>query len=214
MFGLHRNYLPPKKQSTVSWDVARYPRPIQNQAQRGATSVRQSGDPDALKKITALESELLNLRAQIAMIVTGTPPSGEHSHHISASFSQKQQLVIFNYQSFRALFTLLTGLIEPQNVPGPTLMSPPALTSTPRCVAPPPPPPPPPPPLPGPKSSTETLSALELIRQRRKDEKGHNKGQFESRDSAHCRGLEVKGTPSMLDVLKDLNQVKLRTVER
>lgn len=102
MFGLHRNYLPPKKQSTVSRDVARYPRPIQNQAQRG--SVRQSGDPDALKKITALESELLNLRAQIAMIVTGTPPSGEHSHHISASFSQKQQLVIFNYVTY--LFVL------------------------------------------------------------------------------------------------------------
>lgn len=96
MFGLRRNYLPPRKQGTVSRDVVRYPRPILNEAQRGATSVRQSGDPDALKKITALESELLNLRAQIAMIVTGAPPSGEHSRHISASFSQKQQFVIFN----------------------------------------------------------------------------------------------------------------------
>lgn len=75
VFGLHRNHLPPKKRSTVNRNVARYPGPpTLNQAQRGVISVRQSADPDALKKITALENELLKLRAQIAMIVT--PASG------------------------------------------------------------------------------------------------------------------------------------------
>ncbi|KAI3364365.1 hypothetical protein L3Q82_011162, partial [Scortum barcoo] len=52
-------------------------------------------------------------------------------------------------------------------------------------------------------SSTETSSVLELIRQRKKD-----------KDSGLSSGSEVKGIPSMLDVLKDLNQVKLRSVER
>ncbi|XP_044025789.1 mitochondrial fission regulator 2 [Siniperca chuatsi] len=172
-----RNHLLPRKGSTVNRDVVRYPGPVINQAQRGGRSVRQTSDPDALKKITVLESELLKLRAQIAMIVTAAPAS---------------------------------GLTESQNAPGTPLMSPPphpALTSTPRCAAPPPPPPLPPP---CPSASTETSSVLQLIRQRRKDEKDLNKGQ----DWGLSRGSGVKGIPSMLDVLKDLNQVKLRSVER
>ncbi|XP_045916452.1 mitochondrial fission regulator 2 isoform X2 [Micropterus dolomieu] len=167
-----RNHLPPKIQCAVNRDVVRYPGPALNQTQRGGRPVRQTTNTDALEKITVLESELLKLRAQIAMIVTAAPASGP---------------------------------IESQNAPGTPLMYPPprpALTSTPRCAAPPPPPPPPPPPCPS--SSTETSSVLQLIRQRRKDEKDLDKGQ----------GLEVKGIPSMLDVLKDLNQVKLRSVER
>ncbi|XP_073349261.1 mitochondrial fission regulator 2 [Pagrus major] len=177
-FAKTRNHLPPKKQSTVNRDMVRYPGPVLNQAQRGGRSVRQATNPDALKKITLLENELLKLRAQIAMIVTAAPAP---------------------------------GLIESQNAPGTPLMSPsalPVLTSTPRCGAPPPPPPPPPPPCLN--SSTEKVSVLDLIRQRRKNEKGLDKGQLKPQES----GLEVKGMPSMLDVLKDLNQVKLRSVER
>lgn len=171
-FAKSRNHLPPKKQGTVKRDVVRYPGPAQQiKAQRGGGPVRQTTDPEALKKITALESELLKLRAQIAMIVTAAPAS---------------------------------SLTESQNTPDRPLMSPPpppALTSTPRC-APPPPPPPPPPLPPCSTSSTETSSVLDLIRQRRKNEKD------KPQDS------KVKGIPSMLDVLKDLNQVKLRSVER
>lgn len=37
---------------------------------------KQMADPSALEKITALESELLKLRAQIAMIITAAPGSG------------------------------------------------------------------------------------------------------------------------------------------
>ncbi|XP_031177775.1 mitochondrial fission regulator 2 [Sander lucioperca] len=167
-FAKTRNHLPPKKQSTVNRDVVRYPGPAQNNAQRGGRFVRQRTEPDALKKITALENELLKLQAQIAMIVTAAPAS---------------------------------GLTESQNTVGMLLMSPPpppALTSTPRCA---PPPPPPPPPCPG--SSAKTSSLLELIRQRRKNDKD-----LKPQDS------DVKGIPSMLDVLKDLNQVKLRSVAR
>ncbi|XP_070843706.1 mitochondrial fission regulator 2 [Chaetodon trifascialis] len=173
-FAKTRNHLPPKKRITVNRDAVRYPEPALNRVQRGGRPVRQTTDPDALKKITALESELLKLRAQIAMIVTAAPDS---------------------------------GLIKSQNAPGSPLMSslpPPTLTSTPRCAA--PPPPPPPPPLPCPDSSAQTSSVIELIRQRRKDEKDLNKGQLKLQ--------EVKGIPSMLDVLKNLNQVKLRSVER
>ncbi|AWP19914.1 putative mitochondrial fission regulator 2-like [Scophthalmus maximus] len=179
-----RNHLPPKKQSTVNRDVARHPGPAPTRAQRGGRAVRPATEPDALKKITALESELLKLRAQIAMIVTAAPAS---------------------------------GLRESQNTPGTPLMSPPprpALTSTPRCAAPPPPPPPPPPlPPPCPGVSTDTLSVAELIRQRRKHEKDAN-GQLKSEGSGLTSGSEAKGIPSMLDVLKDLNQVKLRSVDR
>ncbi|XP_060947754.1 mitochondrial fission regulator 2 [Limanda limanda] len=161
-----RNHLPPKQRSTVNQDMVRHPGPATRQTQRGGRAVRQSADPVALKKITALESELLQLRAQIAMIVTAAPAS---------------------------------GLTECRNAPGtPQMCAQPTLTSTPRTAA--PPPPPPPPPCPG--TSTETLSMVDLIRQRRNNEK------------APGRGVEVKGLPSMLDVLKDISQVTLRTVER
>lgn len=185
-FAKTRNHLPPKKQNTMNSNTVRGPGLVLNQAHRGGMSVRQKTNPDALKKITALEEELLKLRAQIAMIVTAAPASGS------------------------------------QDSPGTPLMSPPAppaLTSTP-CRAPPPPPPPPPPPLPCPASSPDTPSVLDLIRQRKKAGKPHGQGKgeasshFQSQEQGLTKGSGVKGIPSMLDVLKDLNQVKLRSVER
>ncbi|XP_047429600.1 mitochondrial fission regulator 2 [Mugil cephalus] len=181
-FAKTRNHLPPKTRNTVNQDVMmkRYPRPAPNRAGTGGGSVRQAVNPDALKKISALENELLKLRAQIAMIVTDGPASGlTASHDAPASPLSRPPL--------------------------------PAFTSTPHSAAAPPPPPPPPPPLPPSpclSSSTETSSVLQLIRQR-KNEKGLDKGQLRPQE-----GTEKKGMPSMLDVLKDLNQVKLRSVER
>lgn len=81
---------------------------------------------------------------------------------------------------------------------------PPTLTSTPvRAAA----PPPPPPPLPHPCSSstTQTQSVSELIKTRRNNPDKKPQGAV---------GSEEKGIPSMLDVLKNLNQVKLRSVQR
>ncbi|XP_045577166.1 mitochondrial fission regulator 2 isoform X2 [Salmo salar] len=149
-------------------------------------------DPVALRKITALEDELLKLRAQIAMIVTA-PPSGPANS---------------------------------QNLPGTPGMSPASfLTSTP-CYPPPPPPPPccppppPPPPCPLPPSSSVGLSeAVDLIQQGRESGKGHAQGKsheagqvglLQSQDKAVGQGPVL----TMLDVLNDLNQVKLRSVER
>lgn len=77
MCGILRNHLPPKKDSVMIQDLMRYPRPAQSKAQNGGgVSVQQRADPEALQKITQLESELLKLRAQIAMIVTAAPSSG------------------------------------------------------------------------------------------------------------------------------------------
>ncbi|XP_071268556.1 mitochondrial fission regulator 2 [Salvelinus alpinus] len=136
-------------------------------------------DPVALRKITALEEELLKLRAQIAMIVTAPPSGPAHS----------------------------------QNLPGTPGMSPASvLTSTPRC--------PPPPPCPPPPSSSVGLSAVEnLIQQGREAGKGHAQGKsheagqvglLQSQDKAVGQGP----VPTMLDVLNDLKQVKLRSVQR
>ncbi|XP_037541334.1 mitochondrial fission regulator 2 [Nematolebias whitei] len=173
-FARTRNHLPPKK----TQDLIRNPRLPPTQAQRGGTAVRQKTNPEALQKISELESELLKLRAQIARIVTAAPCS---------------------------------GLTESQNPPGSPLMFPssaPALTSTPRSAAAPPPPPPPPLP-PCITTSTETASVLELIQQRHIKET--DAGLQQTRLS---KELNNKHLPSMLDVLKDLNQVKLRSVQR
>ncbi|XP_052380570.1 mitochondrial fission regulator 2 [Oncorhynchus keta] len=153
-------------------------------AQPGDMMLGHRSDPVALRKITALEDELLKLRAQIAMIVTA-PPSA-HS----------------------------------QNLPGTPGMSPASvLTSTP-CRPPPPPCPPPPPPCPPPPSSSVGLSAVEnLIQQDREAGKGHAQGKsheagqvglLQSQDKAVGQGP----VPTMLDVLNELNQVKLRSVQR
>lgn len=173
-----RNHLPPNKLTNVHRNIARYPGLSLNQAQKGVRSARKTPDPEALKKITALESELLKLQAQIAMIVTAAPTSG---------------------------LTQCPPMMSPP--------PPPALTSTPRrptaALPPPPPPPPPPPAPPCPSSSSHTVS--ELIQKRRNNP---DKDRLKPQDSGPLRGSEVKGLPSMLDVLKDLNQVKLRSVKR
>uniref|UniRef100_W5UGE5 Mitochondrial fission regulator n=1 Tax=Ictalurus punctatus TaxID=7998 RepID=W5UGE5_ICTPU len=77
----------------------------------------------------------------------------------------------------------------------------PLLTSTP-FTAPPPPPPPPLPPSPG--IGLAKISVTDVIRQRQAARMGKS-GVYESSPPA---------VPSMLDVLKDMNKVKLRNVER
>ncbi|MED6253770.1 hypothetical protein ATANTOWER_000897 [Ataeniobius toweri] len=178
-FARTRNHLPPTKDNTMSQDLIRYPRLALNQARIGGGSVRQRADPEALQKITQLESELLKLRAQIAMIVTAAPSP---------------------------------ALTETLNAPCSPLMSPAplqTLTSTPRHAA----PPPPPPPLPPCQSfSNEKSSVMDLIKERRNN--NYDRGQLQAQHSGLSRNMENRQVPSMLDVLRDLNQVKLRSVER
>lgn len=71
-------------------------------------------------------------------------------------------------------------------------------------VVPPPPPPPPPPPLPAPPQST---SAIDLIRARR--EKKACAGKTSDKSSPKKPDM-----PNMLEILKDMNSVKLRSVKR
>ncbi|NWX23342.1 MTFR1 regulator, partial [Aegotheles bennettii] len=73
-------------------------------------------------------------------------------------------------------------------------------------VAPPPPPPPPPPPLPPPGLQRST-SAIELIKERKN--KKTNSGQNLTEN-----GPKKSEIPNMLEILKDMNSVKLRSVKR
>ncbi|KAF1555100.1 Mitochondrial fission regulator 1, partial [Eudyptes schlegeli] len=73
-------------------------------------------------------------------------------------------------------------------------------------VAPPPPPPPPPPPLP-PPGLQQSMSAIELIKERKN--KKMNSGQNLTEN-----GPKKSEIPNMLEILKDMNNVKLRSVKR
>ncbi|KFO90451.1 Mitochondrial fission regulator 1, partial [Buceros rhinoceros silvestris] len=73
-------------------------------------------------------------------------------------------------------------------------------------VAPPPPPPPPPPPLP-PPAPQQGVSALELIKERKN--RRTNSGQERTEN-----GPKKSEMPNMLEILKDMNSVKLRAVKR
>ncbi|XP_015267336.1 PREDICTED: mitochondrial fission regulator 2 [Gekko japonicus] len=107
-----------------------------------------------------------------------------------------------NYQS-------CSGTVNSSNTPGSTFPQS-SMTSTPvpisscSTVI-----PPPPPPLPEvlPSESGPQISTTELIKQRRAASK--------NKDIANRAGCqEAKAVPSMADVLKDINKVKLRAVER
>lgn len=75
---LHRNHLAPRKESTVNQNAARSQVPTLKPAMKLGTHPKQMAEPTALEKITALESELFKLRAQIAMIITDAPGSGSN----------------------------------------------------------------------------------------------------------------------------------------
>lgn len=152
-----RNHLPLKNRTANQ----RLQQLMPPETQRGFSSLKSPPDSDALKKISALETELLKLRAQIAMIVIAPP------------------------------------VPDLEGAP---------MTSTPLRPSPPLPPPPPPPPCPSTTAPVQLVS--ELIRSR-KQNPDKNPQKPQNRD-----GSEAKGLPSMLDVLKDLNQVKLRSVQR
>ncbi|XP_016134355.1 mitochondrial fission regulator 1-like isoform X1 [Sinocyclocheilus grahami] len=120
---------------------------------------------EAIQKISALETELAKLRAQIAQIVQAQ----EHSTQSTVSAPAPG---------------------------GPPVQQAPPITP----VS--PPPPPPPPPCPGMQRS---YSAIDLIRERR----GKKTEEKTVLDSAPKK-TEL---PNMLDVLKDIGKVKLRSVK-
>ncbi|XP_018585598.2 mitochondrial fission regulator 2 isoform X1 [Scleropages formosus] len=133
-------------------------------------NIEEHSNIAALKKITALEDELLRLRAQIAKIVSSSP-----------------------------------GPVPPQNnleSPERPLTSP-LFTSTPHCPLPPPPAPPLPPPLP--VCGTTHATSRDLPTQCCPEVPERPQQVAESKCGK---------APRMMEVLKELNQVKLRAVDR
>ncbi|XP_014871131.1 mitochondrial fission regulator 1 isoform X1 [Poecilia latipinna] len=121
---------------------------------RGPTAAND----EAIQKISALETELAKLRAQIAQIVLA--------------------------QERTAQSAVVAGVPPPSG------------------SVPPPPPPPPPPPLPAP-ALQRTFSAIELIKERRGKKK-------DEQTPVYSKPADI---PSMLDILKDIDKVKLRSVK-
>ncbi|XP_018412432.1 PREDICTED: mitochondrial fission regulator 2 [Nanorana parkeri] len=141
---------------------------------------------NAIQKIAALEDELMQLRAQIAAIVAMQETRNTHSCSETLSFG------------------------SPCNA-----LPPPSLTSTPintqiLLSTPAPPPPPPPPPLPIPPAKINSAkSALDLIKERKASHRQTSPKEVDEAEKGNLNNV-----PSMLDVLKDMNSIRLRAVER
>ncbi|KAB0356143.1 hypothetical protein FD754_000299 [Muntiacus muntjak] len=109
--------------------------------------------------------------------------------------------------ALRAQIAKIVTLQEQQNLTAGDLESTrPAATAPPSVPAPPLPPPPPPPPLP-PPGLQQSTSAIDLIKERR--EKNASAGKTPVKSSPKKTDL-----PNMLEILKDMNSVKLRSVKR
>ncbi|XP_073505364.1 mitochondrial fission regulator 2-like isoform X1 [Phyllobates terribilis] len=144
-------------------------------------------DDHAFQKIAALEDELLQLRAQIAAIVALQQSQAAQSHTES----------LYSFGSPR-------NALPPPSSASTPLSAQFLQCTTPVAPLPLPPPPPPPPPVP----STQLKSALDLIRQC----KGFHK--CSPTESEASEKGSVDQLPSMMDVLKGMNSIKLRAVER
>uniref|UniRef100_A0A673UAT3 Mitochondrial fission regulator n=1 Tax=Suricata suricatta TaxID=37032 RepID=A0A673UAT3_SURSU len=107
--------------------------------------------------------------------------------------------------ALRAQIAKIVTLQEQQNLVAGDLDSTTSVTTAPPSV-PPPPPPPPPPPLP-PSGLHHGGSAIDLIKERR--EKKACAGKTPVKSSPKKRDM-----PNMLEILKDMNSVKLRSVKR
>nr|XP_014351107.1 PREDICTED: mitochondrial fission regulator 2 [Latimeria chalumnae] len=139
---------------------------------------------EALKKISLLEDELSLLRAHIAMIITGQE-NGENIPY---------------------------GLFPP-STPG-LVLPPPALTSSPapvssQVVTTVPPPPPPLPPIPPP--ATQNKSSAPAINANQQKEVKKISGIITKEVAVKQNSSSI---PNMMDVLKEMNKVRLRNIER
>lgn len=110
--------------------------------------------------------------------------------------------------ALRAQIAKIVTLQEQQNLSAGDLEStrPAATAAPPVQPAPPTPPPPPPPPLP-PPGLQQSSSAIDLIKERR--ERNASAGKTPVRNSPKKTDL-----PNMLEILRDMNSVKLRSVKR
>ncbi|XP_008106730.1 mitochondrial fission regulator 1 [Anolis carolinensis] len=110
--------------------------------------------------------------------------------------------------SLRAQIAKIVSLQEKQNLVAAGIDSAAsAYTSALPSPSPPPPPPPPPPPLPPPPPFQQSTNAIDLIKER----KGKRMKSGQTLLDNEPKKPEI---PNMLDILKDMNNVKLRSVKR
>ncbi|KAJ6660112.1 hypothetical protein lerEdw1_018038 [Lerista edwardsae] len=162
-------------------------------------------EEDAFKKISALEDELAHLRAQIAAIVT---MHGARNGNLSSKFVwlliMMPLFLVSPLSNYIGSSLVSVGSAAVNSSDSPTGIHPkPPMTSSPVLTT----PPPPPPPVMLSSGVDPRHSAIELIKQRRAASKTRSVS-----DSAALQ--KDKTLPSMMDVLKDINKVKLRAVER
>nr|XP_045015040.1 mitochondrial fission regulator 2 [Jaculus jaculus]XP_045015041.1 mitochondrial fission regulator 2 [Jaculus jaculus] len=158
----------------------------------------------AVKKIAALEDELASLRSQIAAIVK---MQGLRSSPASGFIDMNEQP-----SGVGRFLSSGTGklIVEPDHFPSSKLPSPPL-------------PPPPPPPLPLQFSSVQPQCFPPTLR-RSTNSGGLDNPATEMKEQHsdarknicghHSKSQRNNAVPNMLDVLKDMNKVKLRAVER
>ncbi|XP_059129031.1 mitochondrial fission regulator 2 isoform X3 [Peromyscus eremicus] len=152
----------------------------------------------AIKKIAALEDELTLLRSQIAAIVV-------MQRAVELRETKETGVCDLSDESSVEQVPLSSAAAGLSAEPGPP----------PRLVLSPPPPPPPPlpqfsfqpcfPPMqPGPTNGGNPAAAV----------KKQHSGVDKTSGSPHSESQRVSDLPHMLDVLKDMNEVRLRPVER
>uniref|UniRef100_A0A8C6Z4V1 Mitochondrial fission regulator n=1 Tax=Nothoprocta perdicaria TaxID=30464 RepID=A0A8C6Z4V1_NOTPE len=185
-----------KEKSTVHHDLRSSVVSIQS-VPKNSTQKDSIVDQEALQKISALEDELVFLRAQIAAIVAGQTLGSVPSRK---PFGLNKILVslLLHAETFKT-FSIPDGFY-----PVPAMTSTPLSISHNHFVI------PSPPPLPSGTASgvDASISAVELIKQRR----AARKSSSTTTDSADNQ--RTKNVPSMMDVLKDLNKVQLKAIER
>nr|AAH19132.1 Fam54a protein [Mus musculus] len=175
--------------SKLTWDPSS-PGLRQNKTETDDLPVNEA----AIKKIAALEDELTFLRSQIAAIV------------VMQDLRESRETGFIDLSDEQVLpSSATTGLsVEPDHAPS--------------VVLPPPPPPPLPPqfslqppssfPMQPGSANTHDIDSLATEMERQLS------GVKKTDDSHHSKSQRLRDVPNMLDVLKDVNKVKLRPVER
>lgn len=151
-----------------------------------------------LEKPHSRQPSLPTLSPEEPPVQTSTLASEEALQKICALESELAAL--------RAQIAKIVTLQEQQNLSAGDLESTRPAATAPPSVPPAPPLPPPPPPLP-PPGLLQSTSAIDLIKERR--EKNASAGRTPVKSSPKKTDL-----PNMLEILKDMNSVKLRSVKR
>lgn len=146
-----------------------------------------------------LQRQPLTRQRSLPSLHPGTPdPQGPTT--VNDEAIQKIGALETELAKLKSQIALIVLAQEKNSQPAATTGIPPP----PPCgTLPPPPPPPPPPPLPPPFSLQRTFSVIDLIKERRGLK-------TDSQKVLDSKSAEI---PSMLDVLKDMSKIKLRSVK-